>query len=232
MKRAYFITGTDTSVGKTFVSCGIIQGLRAIGIDAIGMKPVETGCGKASMLPQDALRLSQASSRVAGINEINPYRFSAPLAPSIASRIENKTISFKRIRDSLSSLLKRHDIAIIEGSGGLMTPVAGKRTNLDLCMYLDCQLVIVADNRLGCINHTLLTIYAARTGGARVKGIILNNSSASGRDLSRGLNLPEIKRLCKAPVIGCVPFTKKNAPLDTARGVFSDIARLLSLSAL
>lgn len=234
MNRAYFITGTDTSVGKTFVAAGVASALREMGLSVGVMKPVETGCPSAGardrLAPRDALTLKNACASADGLDEINPYRFSAPLAPSIASRMQGKRISLSVIKKAFSIIRSRHDITLVEGAGGLLTPVTGEKTMLDLCRYLDVPLIIVAPSRLGCINHTLLTVFAAKASGVKIKGIILNNAGENKRDLSRAYNMDEIKRLAKTPVIGEIPFLKgpkKRAPREKLRGAFNAIAGML-----
>ncbi len=231
MNRAYFIAGTDTSAGKTFVCAGIASGLKKRGLSVGVMKPVETGCRLSGgrLVPEDALTLKGASSSILSLDEINPYRFRAPLAPSIASRIEGKRIFFSVIRNLFLRIRSRHDITLVEGAGGLLTPVTGRKTVLDLCRYLDIPLIIVASSRLGCINQTLLTVLAAKASNIRIKGIILNNAGENKGDMSRRYNLCEIKKLAKAPVLGEIPHikgAKKRAP-GKLRGAFDSIAGIL-----
>ncbi|MEK6531361.1 MAG: dethiobiotin synthase [Deltaproteobacteria bacterium] len=232
MSRAYFITGTDTSVGKTFVGAGIASALREKGLSVGVMKPVETGCTavRNKLAPEDALTLKNACTPASSLDEINPYRFRAPLAPSIASRIQGKRISLDVIKKAFSSIRSKHDITLVEGAGGLLTPLTGEKTMLDLCLYLEVPLIIVASSRLGCINHTLLTVSAARASKVKIKGIILNNADEDGRDSSRAYNMNEIKKLAKTPVLGEIPFlkgAKKCAPHAKLRGAFKAIAGIL-----
>lgn len=205
--KGYFITGTDTAVGKTFVTAGIAAALKEKRINVGVMKPVETGCPEnaGKLEPQDALCLKNA----AGVNDeldlINPYRFKAPLAPSIASRLEGKDIDLKRIKKCYDALAIKHSIMLVEGAGGLLAPLNEKETIADLVKLLGLPLIVIAESRLGAINHTLLTVKHAQSVGMEVKGIILNYPALSLNE-TLSANQEEIKRLANIPVLGELPF--------------------------
>lgn len=207
-KKSFFITGTDTGAGKTFVACLIAESLKNKGIDVGVMKPVETGCApkEGEMYPEDAMRLKEASGSEDALDLINPYRFSLPLAPSIASELTGTAIDLNVIKGSFEKLSKAHELMLVEGAGGLLVPINGKHTVADLIRLLNIPVIIVAASRLGAINHTLLTVEAARARNIQVAGIILNNSFPEDGDLSRRHNLKEIMRLAGAPVLGEVPY--------------------------
>lgn len=205
--KGYFITGTDTGVGKTFVTAGIAAVFKEKGIDVGVMKPVETGCPENSgkLEPQDALCLKNAAGVGDEIDLINPYRFKAPLAPSIASRLENKNISLNRIKECYDTLASKHSRMFVEGAGGLLTPLNENEAIVDLIRLLNIPLLVVAENKLGAINHTLLTVKHAQSAGIEVKGIILNYPALS-IDETLSANQAEIKRLANIPVLGELPF--------------------------
>lgn len=209
MKRAFFITGTDTNIGKTQAACLIARSLRASGLRVGVMKPIETGCPVIGekITPQDALKLKEASGTEADLDLINPYRFTAPVAPDLAARLFNATIDFNRIRDIFVGLQAAHDIMLVEGAGGLLAPAAEGRSMADLAVILGAPLLIVSANRLGTINHTLLTVSCARQMGLAIKGIILNNPVDSSNDLSAGHNRSDIERLSGVPVLFEIPFS-------------------------
>lgn len=238
MKRGYFITGTDTGVGKTFVTSIIAKVLTDGGIDTGVMKPVETGCAvkNGRLVPNDALRLKESSGADDPIDIINPYRFVPPLAPNIAVRINGIKIDFRKVKDCYKTLLKAHEVVLVEGAGGILAPLTEEKTIADLALFLKLPLIIVAPSRIGVINHTLLTVEYARKSDIPVKGIILNNPVAPKKDQSRQFNRTEIERLADVPVLGEVPFVKaghkkKRAPIFSDGSPF-DKAKLKALLAL
>lgn len=209
MKPAFFITGTDTNVGKTEAACLLASSFREAGLKAGVMKPVETGCHTEGdrMMPQDAMRLKEASGTEAGLDLINPYRFTAPVAPDLAARLSGATIDLDRIRDIFIGLQAAHDLMLVEGAGGLLAPAAEGKSMADLALYLGLPLIIVSANRLGTINHTLLTVNCARQMGLAVKGIILNNPAPNDNDLSAVHNRSDIERLSGVPVLFEIPWS-------------------------
>lgn len=213
MKKAFFITGTDTGVGKTFVAAGIARALKALGRDVGVMKPVETGCPaeNGALRALDALRLKEASGSIDPIDVINPFRFPHPLSPNLASRLEGAVIDLEVIRGCFSKLSASHEILLVEGAGGLLTPLTDDKTMADLAAALDLPLIIVAVSRLGAVNQTLLAIECAMKRGLAVKGIILNNATAPDGDMSRKYNLREIERFTGLSVLGSVPFMPPDA---------------------
>src|SRR3990170_937540 len=134
MKRAYFITGTDTGVGKTFVASGIAAALKGEGFGVGVMKPVETGCAirNGAVIPADAVRLKEAAGSIEPLDAINPYRFLSPLAPAVAARLEGVAISLERIRDCFQEIADKNDVTIVEGAGGLLAPLTGEATTAGL----------------------------------------------------------------------------------------------------
>lgn len=220
-RRGVFITGTDTGVGKTFAAAGMARALRASGVDVGVMKPVETGCPVegGELRPRDALTLMEASGCKDELNDINPYRFSPALSPHIAAREAGVEIDISRLVRTFEVLAGRHDLTIVEGSGGLIVPLAEGITTADLAARLAIPVVIVAANRLGVINHTLLTVEYARSRGVEVKGIVLNNPATHDRrDMSRAFNLEELRDLTGLPVCE-LPFKpsdsrNEKAPLE------------------
>src|SRR5574337_462228 len=142
MSRSYFITGTDTNVGKTFIASLLAKLLKDKGMDVGVMKPVETGCGivDGSLAPQDALALKAASGSTDPLDTINPYRFSEPVAPDIASEISGVTIDFNRIKDCYKQIAGAHGVTLVEGAGGLLAPLTPDKTMADLAAFLNLPL--------------------------------------------------------------------------------------------
>lgn len=213
MARAFFITGTDTNIGKTFVSTLIARALKARGIDIGVMKPVETGCREAdgALAPMDALALKGAAKSNGPLDVINPYRFAPPLSPNVAARLSGVEIDLSRIESAFKTLSEAHEIMLVEGAGGLLVPLNDHHTMADLALRLGSQLLIVAANRLGVINHTLMTIECARAHGLDVAGVILNSPAPSEDELSVRYNRSEIERY--APVLADIAYTPAGGTL-------------------
>jgi dethiobiotin synthetase len=208
MAKGIFITGTDTGVGKTYVATGIAKALRSAGIEVGVMKPAETGCRVHSgkLLPSDAEALIQAASVRDSLSLVNPFRFRAPVAPSVAAQLDRKTIDPEKILRSFKTLSQRHRFMIVEGAGGLMVPLAEGYLFLDLAEAMNLPVVIVARPGLGTINHTLLTIEALRTRGLTVAGVVINDSQGGKKGLAEATSPEVIQNLSGVPIIGTIPY--------------------------
>jgi len=163
----YFITGTDTNAGKTYATCLILEELRRLGIDAVGYKPV--GCGDRD----DAMRLAAASGGLP-IDEINPVHLNTPVSPLVAGMLENSPVDPQILIDTYHHLAAKHQQVLVEGAGGWEVPIAENFRVSDLAKALDLPVILVVANRLGALNHTLLSVEAIRAKGLKCAGIILN----------------------------------------------------------
>ena len=228
MNKSFFITGTDTGVGKTFVAAGLIRALKNQGIIVCPMKPSETGCrvSNGQLIPDDASKLIKVSGVDEPIDLINPYRFRKPLAPSVAAEIEGINIRKTVILNAYKKLAKKYDIIIVEGAGGIMVPLYRKYLFLDLVRDLNLPLLIVARPGLGTINHSLLTIEAARNKDIKILGVVFNDAAKSGKDLSFKTNSQVIARLGKVPVLGNVPHIAPSN-IDNNKNIFKMISKKL-----
>jgi len=226
MSRSFFMTGTGTGVGKTFVTAGLARVAQENG-DAVGvMKPVETGCAQKDgvLIPADAIALKEASLSASPLDAINPYRFSLPLAPYLAARAAGVEIDPALIKAKYGEIAETHDFTLVEGAGGLLVPVTREMSMADLAALLDLPLLIVADSRLGVINHAALTAECAAKRGLSVAGIILNNTTAPTTP-DREYNRAEIERVTGIAVLAEIPFSgglKKDAPFREG-GVFEKL---------
>ena len=183
-----FLTGTGTGVGKTFVAIELLYWLRAHGIRAAGMKPI--CCGDR----EDARRLLAASAEGISIEELNPVWLQSPVAPSVAAQIEQVEIDLGKIQNCFRNLSERFDTVIVEGVGGWLVPMTADLFVGDFAKQLDLPVAIVAENRLGCLNHILLTLESVQRRGLVCAGVILK--SANGRtDLAQSTNETELRRL-------------------------------------
>ncbi|NOY65153.1 MAG: dethiobiotin synthase [Nitrospirae bacterium] len=207
MGRGIFITGTDTGVGKTVIAGALVRVLKRKGLKVGVMKPVETGCAREGdvLIPSDGEFLKYMADLDISINEITPYRFETPVAPLVASEIEGVYISPEKILEVYKSLTRKFDFVVVEGVGGLMVPIRDDLFVVDLVSYMGIPLIIVSVNKLGTINHTFLTVDAARSKGVDIKGLIVNEIRQSN-DVSVDSNISVIKRLIDVPVVGVFPF--------------------------
>ncbi len=164
---SFFVTGTDTGVGKTHVTRLILEGLRNAGIDAVGYKPV--ACGDRD----DGQILAEASGGLT-LDEVNPVFLKSAVAPYVAGLLENKTVDPAELVDGYRKLAAAHQMVVVEGAGGWEVPVAANYRISDLAADLGLPVVIVAANRLGALNHILLTVGAIRARGLSCAGVFLN----------------------------------------------------------
>jgi len=164
-----FITGTDTGVGKTRVAAMLVSALRASGTDAVGFKPICCG-GR-----EDAEALAAASGGAAILDDVNPVWLRPPVAPFAAAMIEGRMVDVALVREKFAQLRSTHEAVIVEGAGGWFVPVTRDFSMADLAAEFELPVLVVAANRLGVINHTLLTVAAIRACGLRCAGVILNH---------------------------------------------------------
>ena len=202
-----FITGTDTGVGKTVVTAALALALMERGLRVGVMKPVESGCPRVGnrLVPQDALFLQRAADCKADFSLINPYALAAPLAPALAAEMEGMNIRLEVIQQSFHKLSSTHDIVLVEGAGGLLSPLFGDKTTLDLAHALSLRLVIIARNILGTINHTALTVRVAQAAGLQVAGVVLNNALPAP-EVAGHANADALRRWVTAPFLGEMPY--------------------------
>ncbi len=225
--RGLFITGTDTEIGKTYVATLMIRALRAAGHRVGVYKPAASGCSRqqGALVSHDAIALWQAADSPGTLAEVCPQTFAAPLAPHLAAEAEGRRLDLGLLRSGLDVWLQRSDIVVIEGAGGLMSPLGADEFVADLAYDLGFPLLIVAPNRLGVINHVLQTLITAATfrQGLDVAGIVMNEPAARSEDPSIGQNVSEIRRRALAPVLAEIPFGASHIepPVD-----WFDIAQL------
>lgn len=164
-----FITGTDTGVGKTYVTARLIRYLRRQGLDAVGLKPI--CCGSR----EDAETLRAAADDALELNEVNPVWLRTPAAPYVAALIENRIIDLDLIRETFRRLRERHASVLVEGVGGWLVPIARDYAVADLAREMSLPVTVVVRNRLGALNHAALTVQHVRQSGQECAGIILND---------------------------------------------------------
>jgi dethiobiotin synthetase len=164
-----FLTGTDTGVGKTFTTALLTRALREAGLCTIALKPLCSG------ERSDVEILRAASGNILSLDETNPIWLQAPAAPLVAAQIENRTLSLDPLIDWFAALAAKHSSLLVEGAGGWLVPITDTETLADFAVRLGLPVIPVVANRLGCINHALLTIESIRARSLPCPGIILNH---------------------------------------------------------
>jgi dethiobiotin synthetase len=195
MKKVFFITGTDTGVGKTYFSYLLAKYFKEKGFNVGYYKPAETGCQPDC---EDAKKLSEITGQ--NIDEIVLYKFKNPVAPLVAEREEKIKIDIQKIKKHLTYLKEKYDVLIVEGAGGIMVPITEKDnsiyTYLDFVKETNLPVIIVGRANLGTINHTVLTVNALKSVNAKIEAIILNQASKNP-DLAEKTNPQIIKEMIK-----------------------------------
>jgi len=207
MGNGLFITGTDTGVGKTFFTCALAALLKSCGYKVGVMKPAETGCVEkdGTLVPVDAWRLKDASGCAEPIEMICPYRLPEPLAPSIAAERAGVNVDVYHLLAVYREISANHDITLVEGAGGLMVPLVPSFTFADFAGVAKLPLIVVAANKLGVINHLLLTLEHASCKGLRTIGYVLNQVTAE-LSLAAETNREVIAGMTGVPCLGEMPF--------------------------
>jgi dethiobiotin synthetase len=226
MGKGIFVTGTDTGVGKTFVAASLAAYLRDLGYRVGVMKPAETGCEErdGKLIPQDAIRLKEASGCAEPIEIICPYPLPEPLAPSIAAERVGVRIDIERMLAVYDEISGKHEITLVEGAGGLMVPLLSSYTYADFARVLKLPTIVVAANKLGAINHLLLTLEHASCKGLSVLGYVLNRVS-DANSLAAETNRAVLSSLTGVPCLGELPFVetseaRKNFPTESFKSEF------------
>lgn len=207
MTRGYFITGTDTGVGKTYVSLGLMDALKSAGHVVVGMKPVASGCEQGTDGPvnEDALQLQTHASFAVPYGQVNPYAFLPAVAPHLAARAEGVTICCDTIVEVLEQLTETADRVIVEGVGGWMVPINETETMADVAARLNLPVVMVVAIRLGCLNHALLTAAAIQASGCRFAGWVANHIEPDCE--MREENVEALRQRLAAPCLGELEFS-------------------------
>lgn len=195
-----FVVGTDTGVGKTFVACELARSWRRAGRRVGVLKPVASGAEpiEGRLASDDATRLIEAVGG-APMDRVAPLLFEEPLAPPVAARRAGTPLEFEEVVEAAARCLgwweDRADVMIVEGVGGFLCPIAEGRTVADLAIHLDYPLLIVARRGLGTLNHTLVTVEAARLRSLRIAGVVVNGSSPAEQSVAESTNALELARI-------------------------------------
>ena len=223
MKRTYFVTGTDTEVGKTAVSCALLQGAGALGLRTAAVKPVAAGCDEQGR-NDDALALQAAMNTALAYEQINPVALQPAIAPHIAAAQAGRRLQVERLAGLCRGVFTGGaDLTLVEGAGGWRVPLGPRETLADLAVALGSDVIMVVAMRLGCINHALLTAEAIRSDGLRLAGWVANQPGE--RMVCHEENVDTLRHWLPAPLLGELPYLSPFDPVVAAQ--YLDIKALL-----
>lgn len=222
--RGFFVTGTDTGVGKTLVACALLHAFAARGRRVVGMKPVAAGAQQSAdgLRNEDVEQILAAGNVPAPRSLVDPYCFEPPIAPHIAAHDAGVEIDLRRIELAYSELTRLADMVIVEGVGGFCVPLNARENTADLAQRLGLPVLLVVGMRLGCLNHALLTAHAIRARGLRLAGWIANRIDPAMAAVEE--NITTLAERLAAPLLGEIEFTLAPDP--------QRVAALLDLSNL
>jgi dethiobiotin synthetase len=226
MAKAYFVTGTDTDVGKTLIAAGLLAAANAKGLSTAALKPVAAGCERTAggLRNADALILQQTMSLQLTYEQINPIALEPAIAPHIAAARAGVRIEVQRLAGICRGvLMQRADLTLVEGAGGWRVPLNGREYLSQLAQELQLPVVLVVGMRLGCINHAVLTAEAIARDGLPLAGWVANRCLAEMACYEE--NLSTLKGLLRAPCLGEVPFL--SAPDLAGAASYLDCAPLV-----
>ncbi|MEO6154202.1 MAG: dethiobiotin synthase [Thermomonas sp.] len=216
-----YVTGTDTGIGKTLVSCALLHGLRGNGVRAIGMKPVASGCERVHgpWRNADALALLAASDPRPDYADLNPVALPLPLAPELAARDAGIEVSLQSLLDAHARLARQADALVVEGVGGWSAPLSATLMQADFVHALRMPVLLVVGMRLGCLNHALLSVRAIAADGAHLAGWIASHVDPAMERVDD--NLQMLRERLPAPCWGVLPHA-----IDPDPAKFADHLRI------
>ncbi|MEQ5044620.1 dethiobiotin synthase [Providencia manganoxydans] len=227
MTKTYFVTGTDTEVGKTVVSCALLQAAKQLGYRTAGYKPVASGSEQTAqgLRNSDALFLQANSTLPLTYQEVNPIVFEAPTSPHIISEKVGQPIDFSVMTDGLIHLQSKAQWVLVEGAGGWYTPLSAQERYADWVVEQQLPVIMVVGIKLGCINHALLTAQAIKQSGLKLVGWVANEVEPAGDYQAE--YLATLHRSLNAPCLGIIPH--KNIELLANVGSYIDVRCLLTV---
>lgn len=202
----YFITSTDTDVGKTTVCLCLMKYLKENGKQVACMKPISAGCDATAdgLRNDDAVKLISESSVPLPYELVNPYAFEPPIAPHIAAKQSKTLIDLSTIKDCYDNITNNADVVIVEGAGGWLVPINDTETMADIAASLRLPVILVVGIRLGCLNHALLTVNSIEESGLTMAGWIANHLDKDMPEQDK--NVETLERMIAAPLIGTVDY--------------------------
>ncbi len=220
MSQGYFITGTDTDIGKTTVGCALLHAFAAQGNKVVGMKPIAAGNENGKWL--DVEHLLAASNISVTRQQINPYAFDPPISPHLAAQQAGMEIDLTVIHHAYLELSSKADIVIVEGAGGFLVPLNQQQTGADLAKLLNLPVILVVGMRLGCLSHALLTAQAIRAAGLTLAGWVANCVDPQMQVLEQ--NIASLEQRLDCSLVDILPFDKR---IDAQENVkYLDVTKL------
>ena len=206
--KAYFITGTDTGVGKTSITAGLAGSMHKIGIDVGVMKPIATGYpNKTGFKSSDVAKLVEVTSIKDPENLINPVFLPLPTSPYDATKLLELSVDMSLIFVQFKKLLSMHDVLLVEGIGGIMTPIAKNFFVADMIKGMGIETIIVTRATIGTLNHTVMTCKMCKDYGIKIRGLVINNFDEKGTPAEK--NSPvSLYELTNIPILGTIPFIR------------------------
>lgn len=217
--KSYFVTGTDTGVGKTTITAALAASLRKHGIDVGVMKPIASGIAQKTGFKSSDVALLCEAAKVNDTEEmINPVFLPVPTSPYDATKILNLEFDMKIIFEKFQHLLKAHQMLLVEGIGGIMTPITKNFFVADLIKKMGLETIIVTRSTLGTLNHTVMTLKMCKEYGIAIKGMIINYFDEKGSLAER--NAPStLHEITELPILGIIPFVKDYQKLDVMTSI-------------
>ncbi|MDH3562889.1 MAG: dethiobiotin synthase [Gammaproteobacteria bacterium] len=218
MNRGWFITGTDTGVGKTRVSCLLLRALVGAGKSTVGMKPVASGCQstESGWRSDDALELMQAGNVRIDYADANPYALASACAPHLAAQEMGVEIRLEKILDDFERLKEKSSWVVVEGVGGWRVPLGEKLTIADVARAMQLPVILVVGLRLGCLNHALLTVEAIRRDGLELAGWVANAIDPAMSHAQE--NVQTLEKRLPAPLLASFPYRPSGNDVDSSYG--------------
>ena len=220
-KTKIFVAGSDTNVGKTYITNNLLKYIVSHDYTVMPFKPVETGCKKIKnkLIPNDSKKFFLTLNKTINLDDINPYRFVEPISPNKAMILSKRRVFIKNYIEKVNDLEKK-DFLIVEGAGGLLSPISRDGLNIDLIKSLHAKVILVIEDKVGAINHTLLNLESLKKRGIELICIILNRKL---KVIPKGMdNLNELKTYTKTQI-----FQTYNKQIRTNKKIFQELLNLI-----
>ena len=221
--KGYFITGTDTDVGKTVVTAGLVAAFNKRGTPAVALKPIATGSddGKKGVSPDTEFLMKHAAVALSK-EEVTVYSYGPPVSPHIAAAHADERIDLDKVVNSIKKTAKKADLVVVEGVGGWLVPLNESETVADLAVALQLPVIVVVSIKLGCINHAALTMDAIRARGLKIAGWVANLRSMDTHHVPDMINTL-VQHAADAPMLGIVPPLRTVTPTNAVRHLNIDL---------
>ena len=219
--KSFFITGTDTEIGKTFITCGLLVALRGRSVNAAPMKPIAAGAVQQDGVNanEDVRALMATYGKPIEASLVNPYCFTEAIAPHIAADHERRAVDLSVVETAYKTLRASHDTVLVEGAGGFLVPLSAAESMSVLPTRLGLDVILVVGKRLGCLNHALLTVEAIAARGLRLAGWVANTVDANMPSFTE--NVATLTAKLPAPCLGVVPRLPLAEPAGSTGSVIA-----------